>query len=455
MRKIIACLLIFILIVFGGAGCKSADNQPIDDYFISVIYKNGQILGEMEYEFCFKEVACLEFNLYFNACENNGEKMVVNSVEFGGKSLYWQVLGASDSFLQVRLPSGLKKGERYSLKITFECFTDKSLSLLGGSKSAVTFGYFYPVLAPKNHEQEVDKYQGFKNPYYSDFANYSLQITVPSIISVATAGNIKGIALNGETTTYLYGVERAKGIAFSLSSDYSIAKGNYAGVDITYFYYADDNPNSSVDLIAQGLDFLKRKVYEYPYKQITVCQAPTLKGGKYTALCMVEDEKSDNYKVNFLRQIFYQVVPITLALKDSGCAYFEEGIAEFLTYAFLEEKDSGALYLHALHCESLVNNYLQKTGGGKNGSLNMKKNLNEFLSQEEYFVIARYKGFLFFYDLNKKTNEIFAVIKKLYDKKGISFITEKDFINCFTKRRIAKKSFNQIVFSGGNITLEK
>jgi hypothetical protein len=301
----------------------------------------------------------------------------------------------------------------------------------------------------------VDKYQGFKNPYYSDFANYELQITVPSIISVATAGNIRGIALNGETTTYLYGVERAKGIAFSLSSDYSIAKGNYAGVDITYFYYADETPNSSVDLIAQGLDFLKRKLYEYPYKQITVCQAPTLNGGKYTALCVVEDEKSDNYKVNFLRQIFYQVVPITLALKDSGCAYFEEGIAEFLTYAFLEEGDSGALYRHALHCESLVNNYLQKTGGGKNGSLNMKKNLNEFLSQEEYLVIARYKGFLFFYDLNQKTNEIFAVIKKLYDKKGISFITERDFINCFNKKRIAKKSFNQIVFSGGNITLEK
>ena len=456
MKNLVGFLCAFILSFFSlfGAGC--ADNRPIDSYFIKIEYKNDLLICKMQYACELKKDGELVFNLYPNAYKEDGQGITINSVKNNEKEVDWKIFGDNAQFLTVDL-DGYKRGENIQMDFEFVTAVPQSLSRHGKSNNVINLAYFYPIACVcENEEYQLLPFNDFGDPFYSDFANYTVEITLPSVMSVATGGEPKGISVSGEETTYLYQIDNAKTFALSFSDNYHVICKHYNGKRISYFYYNDSNAEQNAEEIVNCLAFLEKNCFSYPYKNLTVAQSAYQSGGmEYPAFCVAgECESASAYLYAIIHEVCHQIFPITLSVNEYQSGYFDEGITEFLTACFLNEKRAGVLNTRAVYCNAFVSAFkqsLKKQGLSYDGV--MKKPLNQF-NESQYVINAYYKGFLLFYKIDKSGEDLFKVIKKLYEHNALSHITEQDFLKRVKSKREVKKMFEEIVYQGGDATLD-
>ena len=430
----------------------------IDCYFIEIEYGNDTLTGSLTYDFLLKDKNKeVWFNLYPNVYVEEGQGMKIKSVLFEGVACKWQTQGDKNEFLKVQLSNGCKTNKNYTLQIEFETAVPKSLSRHGKTEKCVNLAYFYPIACAYENGYIINEFALCGDPFTSDLANYLVKITLPSTMSVACGGESKGIQIMGEKSAYLYSLNNVKTFACSLSENYSVVKRKVGEVDVAYYYYDEQTPENTLDLIISALDYLQN-IGKYFYKNLTVAKTPYFAGGmEYPAFCVVgENANEKNYQTAILHEIFHQIAPIVLFTNETQSAYLDEGLAEFLTYSFLQNQDKNSLYSRALYCESYLTAYknnCQKQGITYNGALN--RGLTSYATKEEYAVNSYNKGFLFFYYINEKHEEVLPLIKKLYRKKAFKKIDEEDIIKVMKNKKRAKEIFYKFVFNGEDIILEK
>ena len=456
MKKIVGLVCSFVLIfciLFSG-GC--ADNRPIDAYFIKIEYKNDLLICKMQYNFELKKDGEVVFNLYPNTYEEDDQGIKITSIKNNQRQIEWKIFGDNAQFLSVDL-SGYKKGDNLQIDFEFETAVPPSFSRHGRAEEVVNLAYFYPIACVcENEEYQILPFTSFGDPFYSDFANYTVEITLPSVMSVAAGGEPKGISVSGEQTTYLYQIDNAKTFALSFSDKYHVICKKYNEKRINYFYYNDINAEQNIEEIASCLEFLEKNCFSYPYSCLTIAQSAYQSGGmEYPAFCVVGESKNEKaYLYAIIHEVCHQIFPITLSVNEYQSGYFDEGITEFLTASFFNEKRAGVLDTRAIYWNAFVNAY--KKSVDKQGIIYdgiMKKPHNE-LNKEQYLINAYYKGFLLFYKLNKSGENLYSVIKKLYKRNRLSQVTEQDFFKAVKSERKVKSIFEEIVYQGGDISLD-
>ncbi len=451
MRKIISLSLIYVCVFlclnFGGC----VDNRPIERCFLSVEYENGRIFGKVGYDLYAKENKII-FNLYPNAFGKDHEMQIV-AVVVDGKNFEWKTFGKEEQFLSVDLKDK-KKGEEVNVSIEFSTVVPFSLSRLGNSGKVINFAYFYPTVCYYDDGYIVQPFVDFGDPFHCEFYDFSVRITVPSIMSVACGGEAEGIGLNGEKTVYAYGLKRAKTFAFSMSEFFNVVSKKCGNKRVNYYYCDEKEPEKRLEKIIDCLSFLSENVGEYPYDSLTVVKSPYYAGGmEYPAFCVVgECGNEEEFERALIHEICHQYMPISFGLNEFESGYLDEGLTEFLTQTYLQKQDKSAADAHAIFCKSYLQAF-KRAEQKKNVLFDgvMKKSLTNFQSREQYVATAYYKGYLLFYKINEKT-DLMKGLKKLYKDKKFQKICEKDLYNAFEKdKKAVEKIFERFVFNGDDI----
>ncbi len=458
MKKLLICLCSLFFLFSLPYGCKSADNRPIDRYFLEIEYENGQIKGKMEYCFCLKsEETNVLFNLYPNQMNIEGCSILISDVSFKNTPCNYKLI-EDDAYLSVELPNKHKKGEEITLTVEFLTTVPTSLLRLGQNGTTVNLAYFYPMACFFNEEYVKQAYVEIGDPFYCDFCNMQVNLTLPSVMSVACGFKPVGIENMGEKTTYCYEMNSIKNFACALSDKYNIVSSKLGDTQVNYFYYKDDNPEERLDKMISCLQFLNSEIGQYPYSVLTVAQSLYEYGGmEYSAFCVVGESVSESdYEYSLFHEICHQYFPISFLFNEYNSGYLDEGLTEFLTQSYLEKQKAGVKRAHAQYSASLISAYnrAQNTLGYKVDGV-MKKPLNAFSSREEYVVTAYYKGYLLFYHLEKTCGDLLPYLKKAYNKYSFKNFGEKELVSCFgSNKKQAEKIFEENVFKGAIITLD-
>ena len=469
MKKIVCFLLCLVFLPVLSSCKKDSESRNLVNLYLT-FNEDMTVDGVMEYVFTSPEndLSTCVFNLYPNAFKgsspvyesdflsaypNGFSKGYIDilSVKEGGEKASFTVNGINEQTLTVFLTKQLKKGEKSSVYIEFRTVLPNAYHRFGYGDDTVNLSGFYPTpCIYENGEFIVNAYYPAGDPFYSECKDYVVTLSVPSAYSVASSLTPTGTVWSGGETEYSYERKNVREIAFVLSKKFEIAKCDHNGVEISYYYYDDENPEKTLETAKQSLEYYSNEYYKYPYGEYVVCEGDFLYGGmEYPCLSLISDSaySERDYVVahETAHQWFYGIVGVN----QSEIGYLDEGLTEYLTISFLSDRGDGD---YGEYVKTAKREYLDVKNAllyqGVTTPPVMERNLKDFSSEAEYVMIA-YKRSLIAIDGLKGyvgDKKFKKALKKFVSEKAFSNATTDDFISVFDKKkRGAGKFFKDFV----------
>ena len=465
MKKFI-CLLLSIFFVLPIIACE---NQAKLTKYEMDLTLNGDTLEAKTYvtyqNQTDREVANLYFSLYPNAFKQGAKLkpiyeeyvldayydglsyggLTINEIKSGGKDLEFSLEGEDDTTLKVELLNKLKKGESVKIFMDFTVKLPKVNFRFGITENTINLTNFYPILCPE-YEGQIYKCQYYPSgdPFYSECADYEVDITVPS--SYVTASSLSAVKTEcmGFTTKYSYKREKVRDIAFILSEKFNVLKQSVGETDVYYYYYEDTEAEKSFETIKKSLQFYSSKFSKYPYKEYVLTEADFIFGGmEYPCLTFIDASLSgENRDYCIAHETAHQWWYGLVGVNECEEAFIDEGLTEFSTLLFMSEV-----------LNKNLNDYIEKA---KNSYLDirkhlallhkeitpiMKKNSGEFISDADYVSIAYLRSQIAFNELYLYMGEkkFLSALKGVVNNYKYQNITYKELVNLFDKKKSGSK----------------
>lgn len=455
MKKIgfISLFLAFLCALPCFYGCKKSGGGQNErgKYLLEVKYDDGEISGSVTYTFYENvsdgSVKQTAFNLYPNAARGKAEGMTVKSVEVNGQTASFEYSGDKDEFLLIRSKNGFISGDK--IKIEFCTQVPYSEERLGKTQKTVNAAYFYPQKCVfENGRYLMRPYSPFGDPFFCDFDDYTVRLTVPSVMTVACGFKTTGVVADGPLTEYDYVLNGARSFAFSLGEQYEIVTKKWGNRSINYYYYDEDEPIKTLEFVCGALNFYEEKAGEYPFETLSFAKSPYSSGGMEYSAFFVVGETPDlrDYLYAAAHEAAHQWFPMCVGTDEYECAYFDEGLAEFLTAEYIASSDG-------VYGKSLKNTARERYSSYKKNYEAFKKPykktikfpLNEYVSLYEYVCCAYCGGASMFFDLcdGAGKNNFYSALKMFYKKNLFSNVSDDRFVKSFPifSRGKAKKIY--------------
>ena len=360
---------------------------------------------------------------YSNAAYYKGEsygEMVISSVQ-GSRN--WEVMGEDENILYVDLTSALYPGEKVVLDIGFLTKLAAVNHRTGLTEYTVNLGNFYPTLCGiKNGGFYETVYYSDGDPFYSDCAEYKMQLTVPKEYAAATTGTVTAERTLESKKVYTMYATNVRDFALVLSPKYRSLSETVNGKEILYYYYADKTPQESLAAAKESFSYFEKTFGEYPYETYTVAETGFCFGGmEYPRLTMLSDALEGEERVRaIVHETAHQWWYATVGSDQTENAWQDEGLAEYSAICFFENYEKYGLTREGLVTEALkeYRSYYDVYGSvlGRTDT-RMTRGLREYLSDYEYKCLAYDKAVVMFDTLRKSVGDkkFFGGLKKYYD----------------------------------------
>ena len=474
-------VLVFALCFFAYTKFIAPNSKKLNDYQIKINYNDTEKTLDCTEEIKFyntQNLEILKFHLYPKAFSEtaknqpvgllytskaypNGKNygdILINEVKVDNENINYYFEGEDSDILVVKLPEKSQQNKSNNIFISFNVKLPNINHRFGYGENVCNVGNFYPILCVyENGEFSVEPYSQNGDPFYSDMSNYYVEITYPSNFVLASTGNIlknEDIALN--RTSYIT-AQNVRDFAFCISQNFKVATDTVDKTQINYFYYNDQNPETSLKTCTDALKTFNKLFGKYPYKQLSVCETNFVYGGmEYPNLVYISDDIAnyEDYINTIVHEIAHQWWYGLVGNNEFEYGWLDEGLTEYSTVLFYENNPEYNITRESVVKTSL-NSYLlfeqvySDVFGNVDSTMNRK--LNEYNTEPEYVYIAYVKGLLMMNDIRDLIGyDNFVKSLKYYFKNySGKNATPEDFISSFekvTNRQIA--SFVQSYIDG-------
>jgi hypothetical protein len=223
--------------------------------------------------------------LYFRLFPNGGRSygngfLKVSQVTQDGQPLQTS-LSKDDSVLEVRLAVPLSAGARTGLDMDFSGFTP--LNFGGGygiynyGDNVMTLANWYPILAVfDNKGWHLDPTTAIGDSVFSEMAYYTVSLTAPRELVVASTGVDIRRTDQDSTSTYLIASGPARDFFVAMSPDFSLASQQVGGTQVNSYYLSKDTGGGqkALQIAGKALQDYNGQFGLYPYRELDVVEAP-------------------------------------------------------------------------------------------------------------------------------------------------------------------------------------
>lgn len=370
--------------------------------------------------------------------------IIIKDVNFEKSAAEYNIIGADNDILEVKLNEPLESKDNININIKFELIVPNCAHRFGYGENNINLGNWYPIVCMyENGSYIMDSYYANGDPFFSDVANYEINFTYPSEYECVTSGVIKNQEDNNEgVTTKTFVADAVRDFALCLVSGYNKASDEIDGININVYSKADDD---SFDILLQtsikSVSLFNKLFGSYPYKILNVVFTDFFQGGmEYPGLVYISTsvEKLLEKKKVIVHEIAHQWWYGIVGNNEVSDAWFDEGLAEYSTLLYFEHYPSEGVDRAKLIEDAKINLDLYKD---VMGSLGIKMNqsmllkVNEYNSEYEYVYMIYVKGLLFFDNLRIVMGDeaFFKFLNSLYKEFKFKIITKEDFISLANK----------------------
>lgn len=386
------------------------------------------------------------------------EKLPLKVLSAGGKKFSY-LNGGNYVKVKTETKNGVK-----SASISFKVDIPSGKNRLSATKSGINLANFYPYKCTydfASHDFVTFDKVYFGDPFFNEFADYFVELKVPSEYTVAGA-TAASCEVGGEKTTYKYNLKNYTCTAFCLSKNFEVICKKWGNRSINCYFVKGDGRNAAekesanfyektVKLAISALEFFSKNYGDYPRESYSIAFVPFFCGGmEYPALSLVScDENVENSTKAVVHETAHQWFPLTAANNEYCEGYFDEGLAEFMTYKYFLSVNGDFAAEMLTSASKTVKNYTHNVCK----DMKMNKRLCDFSSDYEYYATVYARGLILFYECEKLSGEknFAAKIKSFYGSNKFSNVTASTFANMLKTK--PKKAFFSIVESNALLCL--
>ncbi len=405
------------------------------------------ISGTMTFDFKNTEEISLDklyFHLFPNASEYEEEPgyIIIKSVKTSDK-LQDLSYDLGYQLLNVTLPQPVTSQESYSLWIEFETYitNNQSYRLTYGNEPEKGLVYalctYYPILAVYDITGwNLEPQYFIGDPYYSDIANYFVNLTVPTGYKVASSGQLTAqIDLNTQQK-YQFQLLKARDFSFAVSPDFIFESGSHGTTDIFIYYLPFVSENwtvSALDYAQYSLELFTNLYGPYPYPTLTVASTYGFYGGmEWPGLVYIQAgypwvETTIAHEI--CHQWFYAIVGNDQL--DEG--FLDEGIVCYNHWYYTEER---------YNWKGFFDEHLWRTAETSNTTsfpegLVINRSINEIIERgldpQYYWETAYHKAPAVYHLLRTYIGDqfFFNALQRYYSLYSFEIATFQDLIDCF------------------------
>lgn len=473
MKKIVTLILAagICAAAIPAAACASGNERT--QYSITCEYsaESGTLSAECAVNYKNEGAATdvIKFNLYPSAYREDAlykpvsdelhERAYYDGESYGGMEITsvsggeWRVCGEDENILEVALPQTLDEGESCEISIEYTLALAKVNHRTGITENTVNLGNFYPVACTRGGDGEFIEcvYYSDGDPFVSDAADYSVQLTLPDGYTAAASGEVVASAGN----TYTYSLENARDFCLVLSDKFQTLTQSAGGTQVTYYYYSDENAQAKLDAACTSLQYFENTFGEYCWPTLAVVQTGFAAGGmEYPALTMINGELEESDAIYAIvhenaHQWWYAMV----GSDQINCAWQDEGLAEYSALLFFENAPeygitrTGLINAATNAYRAYFTVYNQIFG---DADTTMTRHLKDFVSDYEYVNIAYNKGLIMFDTLRTSIGDdrFLSALRDYFSSYSGKTATAENLIECFYSTGVDVNGFFESFIEG-------
>lgn len=428
----------------------SATSDYFSNYTLDLYLDTGNhyLSGNMIFDYINTEdipIDTLYFHLYPNASEYEETPgyTLINTVKTADKQ---QSIDYDFGYqlLNVSLPQFVQPNDSFSLWIEFEtAITDNQSYRLTYADDpikghVIALCNFYPILAVYDERDgwNLESLYCVGDPFYSDLANYYVNLTIHNEYKVASSGQLVSQAAKNSLIEYEYQLLKARDFAFAISPDYTINPRTYGNTKIYVYYVFYDflNWTNAVEQTYYALELFTELYGPYPYPTISVAATHGSYGGmEWPGLVYIQIGYSyveSGIAHEIAHQWFYAVVGNDQI--DEG--FLDEGIVCFSHWYYFEERYNYYQVFSRDHIRRAAeknNRTRYPEGLVINRSINDIINAN--LDPMYYWEVAYHKAPSVYHLLRIYIGDenFFNALRRYYTQFSFQTATFNDLIDCF------------------------
>ena len=474
MTKVVksGVLLIFLLlIVFCFAGCGSVSaldraSSSASNYTISAVldYENKTLSASETVEYknnSANDLNEIKFHLYPNAFRSEATvfkavsdtqfsraypngfsegNITINAAKVAGNDVDFEITGDDRNILSVPLSTPLRAGQSTEIDISFEIVIPNCNHRFGYGENTLNLGNWYPIACVfENGEFATDGYSPNGDPFYSDVANYVVELTYPENLTLASTGAVIDTASTGDQTKTTMTARAVRDFAMILSEKFEMKSATVGETIINYYYYDDENADVHLQTAIDALNTFSEMFGHYPYSTLNVAKANFLQGGmEYPNLVFISDEVDVDSEYNnvIIHEIAHQWWYGVIGNNECENAWLDEGLADYSTALFYDRNPSynrtseqvlgSALSSYLLFCDVYREVY-------DDFDTSMNRNIHKFNTETEYVYLTYVKGVLMFDSLSEIIGQekMFKVLQNFYSENAFTNASPADLVKAF------------------------
>lgn len=388
----------------------------------------------------------------------------ITNTKLADTTVEYEVGGTDKNILIVPIDNGLRPNCAIDVTIEFDVLIPNCNHRFGYGENTLNLGNWYPIACVFEEEDWVtDGYSPNGDPFYSDISNYTVQISYPEQLTVASTGNWVTTNSEGGVSTSIYQASAVRDFALVLSEKFSLATTSLDNITVNYYYYDDDNYESNLQTCVDALRTFNEMIGQYPYTVLNVVKTNFMQGGmEYPNLVYISDSVTvdSEYKNVIIHEIAHQWWYGVVGNNECEYAWLDEGLTEYVTALFYDENDGYELTTRQVLANAL-NSYLlfcdvyREVYGDL--STNMNRNIHDFDTETEYVYLTYVKGVLMFdsiADLVGPSN-IKKCLQRYYDDNAMTNATPSDLIKSFESASHKNLSSYIMSWLDGSVVLEE
>ncbi len=350
----------------------------------------------------------------------------INRVAVEGKDISFEI---DDQVLWVDLSQVANRRDHLRITLDIEIQVPRISHRTGGNDKALWLGNWIPTLGIYQEKGWiVSDYLPAGDPFYTQMADYRLQITTPRQYTVVGSGVETVKMLENSKLTVIEG-NNIRDMALAFSNHYrEYVHKTKDDISLKLYSYSLDQTSAEAYLkeLEKIMDYYGRRIGPYPYKDFDVVETEFMTGGmEYPCLIMISSQNLQDFKkgsATILHETGHQWFYGILGNNQLKDAWFDEGLTTFIQKGYeLQDRELEAFY------EKEKVQLKKALEGWDNIALG--EDLRTYHSWSHYYRVNYRRAALMHYEiyqtLGKEKYDIF--LKDLYQQYQNKIVTREAF----------------------------
>ncbi|MBA3350173.1 MAG: M1 family metallopeptidase [Actinobacteria bacterium] len=215
-----------------------------------------------------------------------------------------------DTALTVALPRPLRPRRRVGLAIRLEARLPRWPERFGVWDDRILLGNWIPTVAVREHGAwRLDEFSGIGDPFYSEVADYRVNLELDDALGVVGTGDLTGIAATDgrRRRVWTFTSRATRDAAFAVSASFQGLEQRAGGTLVRSWYRADERERgaSNLETAVEAMRDFGRRFGELPYDEVDIVETGGYLGGmEYPGVVFTSDSSSVLAGVPLLGDLF-------------------------------------------------------------------------------------------------------------------------------------------------------